>query len=260
MKLNNSYIYNYNIIPTPYQDGKAAAKRKGAKMTEYIFIDLDETLLDFKRAEKEAVAKALEHFGIEDKESTLALYSKINLSQWKLLEQQKITLPEVKSRRFELLFKELGCDASPESAAEYYEECLGDGAYALSGAEEALKSLLCKGHRLFLASNGTRKVQERRLEKTGLGKYFEKVFVSEEIGFFKPDSRYFEACFSQISGFDRLKAVMVGDSLSSDITGGINAGIETVWLNRFGEKNESEIQPDYEISDISELPGLIENI
>ena len=131
---------------------------------------------------------------------------------------------------------------------------------ALSGAEEALKSLLCKGHRLFLASNGTRRVQERRLEKTGLGKYFEKVFVSEEIGFFKPDSRYFEACFSQISGFDRLKAVMVGDSLSSDITGGINAGIETVWLNRFGEKNESAIQPDYEISDISELPGLIENI
>ena len=79
------------------------------------------------------------------------------------------------------------------------------------------------------------------------------MFVSEEIGFFKPDSRYFEACFSQISGFDRLKAVMVGDSLSSDITGGINAGIETVWLNRFGEENESAIQPDYEISDISEL-------
>ena len=90
MKLNNIYIYNYNIIPTPYQDGKAAVKRKGAKMTEYIFIDLDETLLDFKRAEKEAVAKALEHFGIESNESALALYSRINLSQWKLLEQQKM--------------------------------------------------------------------------------------------------------------------------------------------------------------------------
>ena len=82
-------------------------------MIEYIFIDLDETLLDFKRAEREAVAMALKHFGIEPEENTLALYSRLNLAQWKLLEQQKLTLPEVKQRRFELLFEELGSTASP---------------------------------------------------------------------------------------------------------------------------------------------------
>ena len=228
-------------------------------MTEYIFIDLDETLLDFHKAEREAVAAALSHFGIEPTESALALYSKLNIAQWKLLEQQKLTLPEVKLRRFELLFEQLGCAASPQTAAEYYEEQLAEGAYPLPGAEIALKSL-CGKYRLFLASNGTARVQERRLSKTGFGKYFEKSFVSEEIGFFKPDSRYFEACFAAIDGFDKSKAVMVGDSLSSDIAGGRNAGIKTVWLNRFSAENKSEIKPDYEISDISALPELIENI
>lgn len=228
-------------------------------MTEYIFIDLDETLLDFHRAEKEAVAVTLSHFGIEPTEAALALYSKLNIAQWKLLEQQKLTLPKVKHRRFELLFAELGCAASPTAAAEFYEQRLAEGAYPLPGAEDALKAL-CGGYRLFLASNGTKCVQERRLFKTGFGKYFEKSFVSEEIGFFKPDSRYFEACFAQIDGFDKAKAVMVGNSLSSDIAGGRNAGIRTVWLNRFGAENKSEITPDYEIDDIAALPELINSI
>lgn len=228
-------------------------------MTEYIFIDLDETLLDFHRAEREAVSEAMLHFGIEPTRQNLELYSKLNIAQWKLLEQQKLTLPEVKCRRFELLFNELGCKASPTAAAEYYEEQLAEGAYPLPGAEDALKTL-CGGYRLFLASNGTQRVQERRLFKTGFGRYFEKAFVSEEIGFFKPDSRYFEACFAQIDGFDKSKAVMVGDSISSDIAGGKDAGIKTVWLNRFGAENESKIVPDYEIDDISVLPELIKNI
>ncbi len=228
-------------------------------MTEYIFIDLDETLLDFHRAEKEAVAAALSRFGIEPTEAVLALYSKLNIAQWKLLEQQKLTLPEVKRRRFELLFDELGGAASPTAAAEFYEQRLAEGAYPLPGAEDTLKAL-CGDYRLFLASNGTKCVQERRLFKTGFDKYFEKSFVSEEIGFFKPDLRYFEACFAAIDAFDKSKAVMVGDSLSSDIAGGRNAGIKTVWLNRFGAENESEIIPDYEIGDISALPELIKNI
>ena len=248
---------NYSIIPKAPQ-GKTA-ENKGVKMIEYIFFDLDETLLDFKRAEKEAVAFALSNFGIEPTEKTLLRYSKINLSQWKLLEQGKITLPEVKIGRFELLFKELSSDASAKAAAEFYEKNLAEGAYPLFGAEDTLKALQ-SGFRLFLVSNGTAEVQERRLEKTGFGKYFEKIFVSEEIGFFKPDKRYFESCFAAIDGFEKEKAVMVGDRLTSDVLGGKNAGIRTVWLNRYGEKNETEIVPDYEISDISDLPKLIEEI
>ena len=249
--------FNYSIIPKAPQ-GKTA-ENKGVKMIEYIFFDLDETLLDFKRAEKEAVAFALSNFGIEPTEKTLLRYSKINLSQWKLLEQGKITLPEVKIGRFELLFKELSSDASAKAVAEFYEKNLAEGAYPLFGAEDTLKALQ-SGFRLFLVSNGTAEVQERRLEKTGFGKYFEKIFVSEEIGFFKPDKRYFESCFAAIDGFEKEKAVMVGDRLTSDVLGGKNAGIRTVWLNRYGEKNETEIVPDYEISDISDLPKLIEEI
>lgn len=228
-------------------------------MIEYIFIDLDDTLLDFRRAENESVKTTLSKFGTEADEKILAQYSRINFDQWKLLEEQKITIEKVKTRRFELLFKELGLSASPKAAAELYEELLSEGAYPISGAEDVLKEL-CKSYRLFLASNGTKRVQKRRLEKIDFKKYFEKIFVSEDMGLFKPDKKYFDACFEQIDGFKKENAVMVGDRLTSDICGGINAGIKTVWINRLGIKNETEYIPDYEIRDISELTELISGI
>ncbi len=125
-------------------------------------------------------------------------------------------------------------------------------------AEEAVMALH-KKYRLFLASNGTAVVQHGRMPSADLYRYFEKVFVSQEIGYNKPAKAYFEACFAAIPGFDVSKALMVGDSLSSDIRGGINAGLKTVWVNP-GHAAGGDIKPDYEIAYLYQLEALLETM
>jgi 2-haloacid dehalogenase len=113
-------------------------------------------------------------------------------------------------------------------------------------------------YRLFLASNGTASVQHGRMTSADLYPYFEQAFVSQEIGHNKPSQAYFDACFARIPGFEKEKCLMVGDSLTSDILGGINAGIKTVWVNPEGKQAPEHIRPDYQIKSLAELPGLLE--
>ena len=139
-----------------------------------------------------------------------------------------------------------------------YEKNLSIGHYFLPGAEETVKRLHEK-YRLFLLSNGTACVQHGRLTSAGLYPYFEQVFISQEIGYNKPDKAYFDGCFSRIPGFDPKKALMVGDSLTSDIRGGINAGVKTVWVNP-SHKACGDIRPDYQIEALSQLEALLEEL
>ena len=118
---------------------------------------------------------------------------------------------------------------------------------------------MSKKYRLFLASNGTASVQKGRMTSANLYRFFEKAFVSQEIGHNKPSKEYFDACFARIPGFDPEKAMIVGDSLTSDIKGGINAGIKTVWVNP-GHKVSGDIKPDHEIEALSQLEGLLEEL
>lgn len=230
-------------------------------MTDTVLFDLDNTILDFSKAERAALTKTLEQLGISPTEEICARYSVLNQAQWKLLEKGVITRREVKLRRFRLLFEELGADVSAEQAAAVYESLLGIGHYFMEGAEELLETLHGR-YRLYLVTNGTASVQRGRLKSADLGKYFEDIFISEEVGFDKPDIRYFESCFSRIPGFSRESSVIVGDSLSSDIQGGINAEIRTVWFNPGGISLEEagggeELRPDREIRKLSELPGIL---
>ena len=196
------------------------------------------------------------YLGIEPKEETLSRYSVINLSQWKLLEEEKITRDEVKIRRYQLLFDELGIDCSAEYAAEYYEALLGVGHYFVDGAEELLKRL-SKDYRLYVVSNGTAEVQKSRIESSGIAKFLDDIFISQQIGFDKPNVKFFDHCFSSISNFKKIETVIVGDSLTSDIAGGRNSGITTVWFNPRGQKNPSDIIPDHEIHRLLDLIPLL---
>ncbi|MPM25647.1 putative HAD-hydrolase YfnB [bioreactor metagenome] len=225
-------------------------------MIRNILFDLDDTLLNFHLAEKIALTKTLIYLGIEPKEETLSRYSVINLSQWKLLEQEKITRDEVKIRRYQLLFDELGIDCSSEYAAEYYEALLGVGHYFVDGAEELLKRL-SKDYRLYIVSNGTAEVQKSRIESSGIAKYLNDIFISQQIGFDKPNVKFFDHCFSSIPNFEKCETAIVGDSLSSDIAGGKNSGITTVWFNSHGLKNPSDIIPDHEIHHLLDLIPLL---
>ena len=228
-------------------------------MVEFLFLDLDDTILDFHKAEHIALSKTFRSFGLEPTQEVLDRYSIINRAHWQRLERKELTREQVVVGRFATLFQERDIQADPVEVAAKYEDFLSQGHYFLPGAEDALKRLSSK-YKLYLASNGTAKVQAGRLESSGIGQYFEEIFVSQDMGANKPDKVYFDRCGEKIPGYDPSKAMMVGDSLTSDIQGGINAGMRTVWVNARGETPPAHIIPDYEIKALSQLEELLENL
>lgn len=228
-------------------------------MIRNVLFDLDDTLFDFHKAEKIALTKTLVHFGIDPTEETLALYSTINAAHWKRLELGEISREEVKVGRYRELFKTIGVECDPVKATAYYESMLAIGHYFMPGAPELLEELYGK-YRLYIVSNGTAKVQEGRIGSSGITKYMDGIFISQILGANKPDKQFFDICFAEIPDFSLSETVIIGDSLSSDIKGGINAGITTVWFNPKGIENDNDIKPDYTIKELSEVPGLLSQI
>lgn len=228
-------------------------------MIRNVLFDLDDTLFDFHKAEKIALTKTLVHFGIDPTEETLALYSTINAAHWKRLELGEISREEVKVGRYRELFKTIGVECDPVKATAYYESMLAIGHYFMPGAPELLGELYRK-YRLYIVSNGTAKVQEGRVGSSGIAKYMDGIFISQILGANKPDKQFFDICFAEIPDFSLSETVIIGDSLSSDIKGGINAGITTVWFNPKGIENDNDIKPDYTIKELSEVPGLLSQI
>ena len=226
-------------------------------MIEFLFLDLDDTILDFHKAERIAITKTIREFGLEPTDEVLDRYHVINKWHWEQLELGTMTRAEVLENRFGALFAEYGVDADQTACARAYEKNLSIGHYFLPGAEEAVDRL-SKKYRLFLASNGTASVQKGRMTSANLYRFFEKVFVSQEIGHNKPSKDYFDACFAQIPGFDPDKAMIVGDSLTSDILGGIRAGIRTCWVNPNHSAGREDIRPDYEIEGLYQLEEILE--
>lgn len=228
-------------------------------MMEFLFLDLDDTILDFHKAERIALSKTLRDFGLEPTDAVLTRYHIINRRHWEALERGEMTRDQVQEGRFRVLFAELDRAVDAVAVTRAYESNLGIGHYFLPGAREAVERLHEK-YRLFLASNGTASVQHSRLTSAGLYPYFEKVFVSQEIGFNKPSREYFDTCFAQIPDFDPEKAIMVGDSLTSDILGGIRAGIKTCWVNPGHLEARADIPADYEIEALSQLESLLQTL
>lgn len=226
-------------------------------MMEFLFLDLDDTILDFHRAERIALSKTLACFGVEPEEAVLERYHIINRQHWEALERGELTREEVLEGRFRVLFEQLGRPVEARAVTRAYEKNLGQGHYFLPGAQEAVEHL-SKKYRLFLASNGTASVQHSRLTSAGLYPYFEQVFISQEMGCNKPSREYFERCFAKIPGFDPQRAMMVGDSLTSDILGGIRAGIKTCWVNPNRTPPREDIPADFEIEALSQLEALLE--
>ena len=228
-------------------------------MIEFLFLDLDDTILDFHKAERIALSKTIQSFGIEPTEEILARYHVINKWHWEQLELGKLTREQVLVKRFETLLLEQGIQADPVQVQASYEKNLSIGHYFMPGAEEAVEEL-SKKYRLFLASNGTASVQKGRMTSANLYRFFEQVYVSQEIGHNKPSKAYFDACFARIPDFDPARAMIVGDSLTSDIRGGINAGIKTCWVNPAHDPGRPDIRPDYEIEALSQLGALLETL
>ena len=225
----------------------------------FIFLDLDDTILDFHRAERQALSRTLEHFRVAPAPAVLDRYHELNRRQWELLEEGKLTRPQVLVRRFQLLLDELGVRADPEAVCQRYEEQLAQGHFFVPGALDLLEALHTR-YALYLATNGTPEVQNSRIQSAGIARYFRNIFISEQLGAYKPSPAFFQACFRAIPDFDPAEALMVGDSLTSDIRGGSNAGLRTVWFNPHGKEPRPDIRPSYTIHALSELLPLLASI
>lgn len=225
-------------------------------MLNTIFFDVDDTLLDFKKAELVALSSTMKQLGLNPTDEILARYHVINRTQWELLERGEITREQVLRRRFTLLFDEYNIPCDVERVKTLYEDLLGAGHYFIPGAPELLETLYST-YDLYLVTNGTASIQRRRLDSSGILPYFKGVFISHEIGFNKPDPRYFEYCFAHVPNFEKEKAVIIGDSLSSDIRGGNLVGMRTCWFNPSHSDLKSDAKPDFEVGSLSDLPALL---
>lgn len=229
-------------------------------MIKYLFLDLDDTILDFKKAESIAIRRTMSAFGLEPTDALAARYSAVNDLHWKALERGEMTRQQVLQGRFVMFFGEQGITVDAAAVAKTYETFLSQGHWFLPGAEETVKKKLYGRYKLYLASNGTAVVQQGRMTSADLYPYFEESFVSQELGHNKPSKEYFEAAFARIPGFDPAECLMVGDSLTSDILGGKNAGLRTVWVNPHHKTAPEHLKPDYEIERLADLPALLEEL
>ncbi|CAK7017811.1 YjjG family noncanonical pyrimidine nucleotidase [Tissierella sp.] len=224
---------------------------------EVIIFDADETLFDFKKSEREALRCTMIEFDIEyDEEYHLNVYKDINTAIWKEFEDGLITQKELKAERFKRLSDRLNAGFDEFEFAKSYMKSLSYGSFLYDDSMDLVESLH-KDYRLIIITNGLSDVQDNRIRKSIIARYFADIVVSEEVQVSKPDSRIFEHALNNIKYTDKRKVLMVGDSLTSDIQGGINFGIDTCWFNPNKIVNETEIKPTYEISNLMELKDIL---
>jgi len=224
-----------------------------------VFLDLDDTLFDFHEAERIAIGETLSHFGIEPTKKNVRRYSEINKECWLMLERGEKSREEILVLRFERLFSELSVNVFADDVRDYYEQRLSLGHIFVEGAQELLEELYGK-YKLYITSNGTARVQNKRIALSGIAKYFDEIFVSENIGANKPSEAFFDGCFARMPDALREETIIVGDSLTSDIAGGIAAGIHTCWFDKGCVGDSSASGYEYRITSLGELIPLIESI
>ncbi len=228
-------------------------------MISTILWDVDGTLLDFIAAEKAAIKTLFGEFNLgQCSDEMIKRYSEINKTYWQRLERGEITKQEVLVGRFKEFFKSEGIDISVvEEFNSLYQLRLGDTIVYHDDSLEIIKSLQGRV-RQYVVSNGTVDAQSKKLRLSGLGELVDGIFLSEHIGVEKPNIEFFDKVLEEIKPADRSSILIVGDSLTSDIQGGNNAGIVTCWYNPLGDKAPDKYRIDYEISDLHQIYEIIE--
>ena len=227
---------------------------------KFLLFDLDHTLLDFDSAEDIALTQLLEEEGVEDIQAYKNYYVPTNKALWKDLELKKITKQELVNTRFAKLFAHFGIEKDGAYLAERYQFFLSKQGQIFPGVEELLKNLIHQGYELYAATNGITFIQTGRLERSGIAPFFKEIFISEQLHTQKPDAEFYEKIGSRIPNFDKKNALMIGDSLSADIQGGINGGIDTIWYNPHHLENKSLAQPTYEVDSYQTLLEILDKL
>ena len=224
---------------------------------EIIIFDADETLFDFKKSERDAFKNTMLEFNMEyDENYQLKIYHDINTIIWKEFEEGFIAQEKLKVERFKRLSDKLNINFDEYEFAKSYMKHLANGSFLYEDSLELVKKLH-NNYKLSIVTNGLKNVQDNRIRKSIIAKYFEDIIISEEVKVSKPNPKIFEYALRNINHADKSKVLMVGDSLTSDIQGGINFGIDTCWYNPSGFKNITGITPTYEISNLMELKDTL---
>ena len=219
---------------------------------DILLFDLDGTLLDFDRSETEAFKRLMSEKGVTYTDGLFKLYKEVNGGLWREYEKGEIDMAFLLKTRFKRTMERIGLDIDGLQWENQYRGYLGEYGYIIDGADEVVKNL-SEGRRIFAVTNGVGDTQINRLKIAGMLGYFEEVFISQVIGHQKPSLEFFDFVMSKIKGFDRRRALIIGDSPLPDILGGKNAGIDTCLVSLNGKKNETDIKSDYTVGALREL-------
>ena len=220
----------------------------------WLLFDADDTLFDYPLAEGKSLRNTFEHFGQVFRSEYLRIYQVFNRQVWVEFERGEISAAGLRLKRLRLLFDEIDLPLDPVDFSQRYLENLAQVSDLFPVAAEVLKALSGRYH-IALVTNGLKEVQRPRLERSAIRPFIEKIFISEEIGVAKPAAGFFEAVFQEIGNPPKSEVLIIGDSLTSDIQGGIDYGIDTCWFNP-GGKNTS-LQVTYNIGKLGDLLELL---
>lgn len=224
-----------------------------------VFLDADNTLFDFTRSQYLSLEKTLLDFGLPFSPALAELYDKINTQVWREYESGLLTRDALCRKRFVQLLSFLHADpAKADPVNDYYEKLLETSSILLPGAEDFCRRL-SRDCRLYILTNGAADVQESRMRLSPIQPYIARMFISQSLGVQKPTPEYFQKVFDALSLTKEMRknAVMMGDSLHSDILGGLNAGLDTIWFNPEGQVIEAGIQPLYTCRTYAQAEALI---
>lgn len=217
-----------------------------------ILFDLDNTLLDFTQAEHYAIRKLANDFNITLTDEEVEEYKILNANYWRLADEGILPKSEILKLRFEDFFKRFSIEVDGKSCDETFRSYLTDEVFLVEDAIKVLEYLK-ENHDLYIVSNGVKKTQYIRMSKANINGYFKNVFLSDEIGFSKPDQRFFDYVKKHIPNFDYDDVVLIGDNLFSDIHGANMSNIKSVYFNYFDKENTTEYKPMYEIKKLNEI-------
>lgn len=222
----------------------------------HLLFDADDTLLDFKASEQAALRLLFNSLNIPLTKGIHDLYQEINHTLWTEFERGEITKEDILKTRFRKLFAKVGIEITRPNLEAEYQEMLASGHMVIPGVFEVLDQLK-EHYELFIVSNGVATTQYNRLHNSGLYPYFKAIFISEETGYQKPQIEFFKYVFARIPDFEISRALIIGDSLTSDIQGGINSGIDTCWYNPNNIHNMKGLPTTYQICNLKELCSIL---
>lgn len=221
-----------------------------------ILFDADDTIFDFHRACHYALDVIFPKYGLPNTLESHETYMRINQNAWNEFEQGILTKEQLKYQRFRRLLDFWEREGDAVQMSEDYMDALGEGAFLIDGAMETCRAL-SQERRLYFVTNGVERVQRSRLSHSPIREFFTDIFVSETVGIPKPHREYFDFVFSHIPDFDLEKAIIVGDSLTSDMAGGVTAGLDTCWYNPKGLPRQENLPLTYEIRRLPELLDIL---